>query len=91
MQNIVVALIVVACFAYAAQALMPAALRRALARRLASWPFWPKLLARRLQRAAREPAAGCGCDGCDRPATVARGVAAAPGQPQTIHIQRRRP
>lgn len=91
MQNIVVALIVVACFAYAVQALMPAALRRALARWLVPWPFWPAPLARRLQRAAREPVVGCGCDGCDRPATVARGAAAAPGQPQTIHIQRRHP
>jgi hypothetical protein len=88
MQNIVVALIVVACFAYAAQALMPVVLRRALARRLAPWPHWPAPLARRLQRAAREPVAGCGCDGCDRPAGVAKGAVADQARP--IHIQRRR-
>lgn len=86
MQTIVVTLIVLACFAYAVQALMPAALRRALARWLASWPHWPVPLARRLQRAARGPAAGCGCEGCASPAKTA----ADPGQPQPIHIQRRR-
>jgi len=90
MQNIVVALIVVACFVYAAQALMPVALRRALARWLAPWPHWPAPLARRLQRASREPMAGCGCEGCDRPAKVAKGAATDSDQPQPIHIQRRR-
>jgi hypothetical protein len=86
MQNIVVALIVMACFVYAAQALMPVALRRMLARWLAPWPHWPAPVARRLQRAAREPMAGCGCEGCDLPAKAA----AAADQPQPIHIQRRR-
>jgi hypothetical protein len=91
MQNIVVALIVTACFVYAAQAVMPAALSRKLARWLAEWPHWPAPLARRLRRAARAPMASCGCEGCDRSATVARAAAAAPGRPQTINIQRRRP
>ena len=86
MQTIVVTLIVLACFGYAAQALMPAPLRRALARRLLSWPRWPAPVAWRLQRAAREPMAGCGCDGCDLPAKAAT----AADQPQPIHIQRRR-
>ncbi|EYC52741.1 hypothetical protein AZ34_01010 [Hylemonella gracilis str. Niagara R] len=87
MQTIVVTLIVFACFAYAAQALMPAALRRALARWLTSWPHWPAPVARRLQRAARRFESGCGCEGCDRPAKAATAV----NQPQSIHIQRRRP
>ncbi|MFO6420558.1 DUF6587 family protein [Hylemonella sp. W303a] len=86
MQTVVVALIVIACSVYAAQALLPAALRRALARWLALWPRWPAPLARRLQRAANAPQAGCGCDGCDRPATAAQRGAAS----QPIHILRRR-
>ena len=48
-QSLVVGLIVAACAAYAAWALMPASWRRRLARRL-GW---------------RDPAPGCGgCDGC---------------------------
>jgi hypothetical protein len=87
MQTIVVALIVIVSFAYAAQTLMPAALRRSLARWLAAWSHWPAPLARRLQRAARVPMTGCGCEGCDLPAKAATGA----GQLQPIHIQRRRP
>lgn len=93
MQNIVVALIVFACFAYAAQALLPAAARRALARMLLSWCRWPVPVALRLQRAAREPMAGCGCEGCDRPAKEANAATIVAGQarPIPIPIQRRRP
>ncbi|QBK03879.1 hypothetical protein DW355_03010 [Hylemonella gracilis] len=93
MQNIVVALIVMACFVYAVQTLMPNVPRRALARWLALWPHWPAFLARRLQRAAREPVAGCGCDSCDRPTKLGKAKEAngAAVSPQPIHIQRRRP
>ena len=94
MQTIVVALIVIACFAYAAQALMPTALRRGLARWLAAWSHWPAPLATRLQRAARAPMAGCACEGCDRSApgakAAATSVALAPDAPQPIHVLRRR-
>lgn len=91
MQNIVMVLVVFACFAYAAQALMPAAARRTLARLLLSWRRWPAPLALRLQRAARKPMAGCGCEGCDRPAKEANAATIVADQTRPIHIQRRRP
>lgn len=94
MQTLVVAVIVIACFAYAAQALMPTALRRWLARRLSTWSHWPAPLAHRLQRAARAPTTGCACEGCDRSApgakAAASSVALGPDAPQPIHILRRR-
>ncbi len=81
MQELIVALIVVGCAGYAAWALMPSALRRAVAARLQHGP-WPAPIARGLQKAALAPT-GCGCDaGC--PAKAAKPMAAQP-----IHIHRR--
>lgn len=86
MQDLIVGLIVLGCFGYAVNALMPAALRRTVAGRLARWPSWPAPIAQRLQRAAQVPA-GCGCDGCDVPAKTA--AAAQAGKAQAIRIHRR--
>jgi len=83
MQNLIVALIVAGCTVYAAWALMPSALRRALALRIQHWP-WPQFVGRHVRRAAQAPT-GCGCDGCDaKPAQQA-------GEPgtKTIQIHRR--
>ncbi|URI11246.1 hypothetical protein MW290_20020 [Aquincola tertiaricarbonis] len=63
LQQAAVAAIVAPSAMYAAWALLPAALRSALARRLLRLPL-PARLARPLQRAARGGGA-CGCDGCD--------------------------
>jgi hypothetical protein len=86
MQDLIVGLIVLGCFGYAVNALMPAALRRTVAGHLARWPAWPAPIAQRLQRAAQVPA-GCGCDGCDVPAKAA--AAAQAGKAQAIRIHRR--
>jgi hypothetical protein len=81
MQELIVALIVAACAGYAVWALMPSALRRAVAQRLLH-RAWPQPIARRLRRAALAPT-GCGCDaGCDAKAPK-------PSAPQPIHIHRR--
>lgn len=84
MQELLVALIVLACTVYAAWTLMPSALRRAIAQRLQHWP-WPPLLARSLRRAALAPT-GCGCDGCDAKAPGSPRAPAA--QQHTIRIHR---
>jgi len=63
MQDILVALIVGACTGYAVWVLMPAAARRAIARRVLDWP-WPEAIGKRLRRTAQAPT-GCGCNGCD--------------------------
>jgi hypothetical protein len=65
-QNLLVALIVLACAVYAVWALLPSGWRRALAARLAGGP-WPPAMKRRLQQAA-QPGNACGCSGCDRAA-----------------------
>jgi hypothetical protein len=70
-QSLIVALIVIACGAYAIWTLMPAALRRALAQRALRHSL-PELLARPLRRAAK-PAGACGgCDSCgeDKPSAA---------------------
>jgi len=82
LQTLIVALIVVLSFAYAAWSLMPVAWRRPLAARALRWPALKGNAT--LQRAARD-ANACGCDGCDGPpATPA-------GQAQAIKIVRRAP
>ena len=65
MQTLIVAVLVVACSAYALWTLMPAAARRALAIGLLRVPHLPRGITTRLQKAA-QAASGCGCDGCDR-------------------------
>ena len=67
-QDLVVALIVVACSAYAAWTLMPAAARRAVASRVLKWSL-PAALQGPFQKAMK-PAGTCGgCDSCgdDKP------------------------
>jgi hypothetical protein len=80
-QTLVVAVLVVACSAYAAWTLMPASARRGIALSLLKLAL-PATIAARLRKHAVE-ASGCGCDGCDRstaakpkPSTV---------QPLTFH------
>jgi len=83
-QSLIVGLVVLACAAYSAWTLMPAAWRRALAGRL----LQRRILAGQgwLQRAAGS-GGGCasGCDGCGEAAKPAP----APGAPQVIKIHRR--
>jgi hypothetical protein len=62
-QSIVVALIVVACTAYAAWTLMPAVARRALATRVLKLSL-PERLARPFRRALGPSSACGGCDSC---------------------------
>lgn len=81
-QTLVVALLVVACSAYAVWALLPAAGRRAVSRALLRLPLpaaWAKPL-----RKHSVAASGCACDGCDR-------AGAKPAVPavQTISFQPR--
>jgi hypothetical protein len=80
-QYLVVALLVLACAAYATWTLMPAALRRRSAAALAPLP-WPHAAARWLAAQAA-PATGCGCDGCDRSTLAA--PKAATGATITFH------
>jgi hypothetical protein len=62
-QSLLVALIVLACGAYAAWTLMPSALRRPLARTMLRLSL-PEFVARMLRNAA-QPAGACGgCDSC---------------------------
>jgi hypothetical protein len=64
MQNLLVAVIVLACAVYAVWALLPMAWRRALAQRLVAAPS-PAPIKRWLQRAA-QPGNACGCNGCEQ-------------------------
>lgn len=82
MQNLLVALIVVACAVYAVWALLPSGWRRGVAARLATGP-WPPRMKRRLQQAAQAGNA-CGCNGCDRAAPSAEPEA----QPIRFHPRR---
>ena len=69
LQSVLVLILVVCSFIYAAWALLPQAGRRILAQGLLRWPL-PRAFARFLQQAARAQA-GCNCSGCDRaPANV---------------------
>ncbi|HJV63197.1 MAG TPA: DUF6587 family protein [Albitalea sp.] len=62
-QELIVALIVLACASYAAWTLMPSAARRGLALRALKLPL-PAALARPFRKAA-QPAGACGgCGGC---------------------------
>jgi len=82
MQTLIVALLVVACSAYAAWTLMPAGARRALATSLLKLPL-PAAVALRVRKAAAVTS-GCGCDGCDHaPAKPA----AAPAQVVRFHAR----
>jgi hypothetical protein len=84
-QTLLVALLVAACALYALWALLPAGVRRPIARALLRL-HWPEPLAARLQRHTVEPS-GCGCDGCDQAAKPTR---PAPAE-QAIRLHRRLP
>jgi hypothetical protein len=86
MQNLLVALIVVACAVYAVWVLLPLAWRRSLAGRLATAP-WPAPIKRRLQKAA-QPGNACGCNGCD--SSPAPGAPGAKPEAQPIRFHPRR-
>lgn len=79
-QALIVALVVLACAAYAAWSLMPASLRRMLATQLVRLPL-PAPIARRLARVLAGTG-GCACDGCD--------AARPPGAAAPVHIRRQR-
>ncbi len=81
MQDLIVALIVAACAAYAVWALMPVAARRALALKALAWR-WPGPVARWLQRASQ--GGSCCSGGCDGKPSAKGG-----GQ-QVIQIHRKR-
>ena len=86
MQNLLVALIVLACAVYAVWALFPMGWRRALAKRLANAP-WPTPIKRQLRQASQAGTA-CACHGCDRGAPSAK---LATGEARPIHFHPRRP
>ena len=88
-QYLVVALIVIACAAYAAWTLLPTAARRGIAVALLKRPL-PGFAARFLQRHA-QAASGCGCDGCDRNVVVppAAERPTARGAPLVFHPRRK--
>lgn len=69
MQNLIVAVLVAACFVYTAWTLAPKAPRSRVARALLKLPL-PAVLQTPLNAAARLQG-GCGCSGCDRPASDA--------------------
>ena len=82
LQWVVVALLVAACFVYAAWSLMPAPARRALAGALLALPL-PAAMAAALRKRAAAPS-GCACDGCDQ-GTAKAAPAAAAVQPIRFH------
>jgi len=86
LQELVVAVLVVACVAYAAWTLMPAPARRGLALSLLKLAL-PAAIATRLRKHA-VATSGCGCDGCDRSTTATPKVGAV--QPLTFHPPARR-
>jgi hypothetical protein len=81
LQNLGVAFLVSVCFAYAANQLLPLAVRQALATALLHLPL-PVFVAQALQKVT-QTSAGCGCHGCDR-APTAQSLARA-GQKSTEH------
>jgi hypothetical protein len=69
LENLLVGCVVSACFVYAANQLLPLAVRQAMARALLRWPL-PVLLVRGLEKSAQaKSGCGSGCDGCDRSPT----------------------
>ncbi|HEV7576653.1 MAG TPA: hypothetical protein VGO85_11460 [Caldimonas sp.] len=83
-QTLVVAVLVAACSLRAAWILAPAAVRRAVARALLSWPL-PRALATPLRKHARAASAGCACDGCDSGSAAQAKKAAPVVAPITFH------
>ena len=85
-QELVVAVLVVACSAYAGWTLMPASARRGIAVSLLKLPL-PAAIVLRLRKHA-VASSGCGCDGCDR--SLAAKARAGAVQPLTFHRPARR-
>ena len=84
LQNLIVAVLVLASALYAVWSLLPGGAKRALALRAQRWPL-PAWAVRWLQRATK-PVSGCGgCGGCEG-ASAPRLASA----PQTVHFHRRR-
>ena len=81
LQELVVAVLVVACVAYAAWTLMPAPARRGVALSLLKLAL-PAAIATRLRKHA-VATSGCGCDGCDRSSTAKPNPSTV--QPLTFH------
>ncbi|MDZ7864658.1 DUF6587 family protein [Acidovorax sp.] len=79
-QMLVVLVVVAACAVYAGWSLAPAVARQAVAKAALRLPL-PGFMARYFGQVALRARAGCGCDGCDAPAPVAR--------EQSIRIHRR--
>jgi len=77
-QMLVVLVVVAACAVYAGWSLAPAVARRAVAKAALRLPL-PGFMARYFGQVALRARAGCGCDGCDAAAPVAR------EQPIRIH------
>lgn len=77
-QMLVVLVVVAGCAVYAGWSLAPAVARRAVAKAALRLPL-PGFMARYFGQVALRARAGCGCDGCDAPAPVAR------EQPIRIH------
>ena len=82
-QDLIVALIVMACAAYAAWTLMPSTARRALAASLLKLPL-PRAVARHVQRATRATSGCSACDGC-----AAAAPKPAPGSATPLVFHRR--
>lgn len=83
MQNLIVGIVVFGCAVYAVWTLMPAALRRAAAGRLAGLPL-PAATRAKFRRLSQS-APGCGCDGCDNGAPAAK----KPGDAQPVQFIRK--
>jgi hypothetical protein len=85
LQILIVAVIVAACFLYAAWTLLPAAARRRIAVSALKWPL-PQSAAAFMRKHA-SAAGGCACDGCDQGAA---GTPKAATQPIRFHPRVRR-
>ena len=84
-QNLVVALLVLACTVYAAWTLMPAGARRAMAAWVLKWSL-PEVMQRPFQKAMK-PAGACGgCDNCGDAKPAAKSAV----QPITFHRMTKR-
>lgn len=79
-QTLVVFAVVLGCSLYALWVLLPAVVRRFLARQLLRLPLPPS--AQRVFRRAATVASGCDCSGCDNVVAAPR----QPAAPQVVHF-----
>ncbi|MEO6895638.1 MAG: hypothetical protein ABI218_03225 [Caldimonas sp.] len=91
-QSFLVAVIVATCVTYAVWTLMPAFLRRPLARAMLRLPL-PRGLSAAIAKYTVE-ASGCACDGCDKGQSRAASTAPSPstgaGAPLVFHPRPRK-